>query len=201
MKPEKEYLNQMIAETKKKFDEFVCIDLDLSSANVSYIPTKKRNWMGLKLGLEGQAEMKKYKVTESQKIRSNCTFYHRIYKLDDKIAKIDCFVNGRIDVSYIAHYEENYRYLFPFNSEKKYPYTYTIVTHFENDQVIEEYMVKENQIIYEKYGSLWDGQVAYYCINYVPTGKYPVLGETMGYYKMDTLEYVPDESYVWNQQS
>ena len=199
MKPDKEYLKQLIEFTKQKYDEFEYPDLDLSKTEVTYIPTKKRNYMGIKLGIDGLEEMKKYKVKETAKIRSNCMFYHKYYKIDNKIIKIESFVSGhdRITNNYIAYYEGDYRYLFPFYKKEKATGLYIFVTHFENNQVIEEYMISQNQIVYDKYEYFDHNKVKYYYINYVPTGKYPVLGESKGYYLLDSLEYIEEEKYVW----
>ena len=158
--------------------------------------------MGLKAGLDGLAEMERYKVKESSKIRSNCMFYHKFYKDGGKILKIDSFVAGhdRLSDSSIAYYENNYRYLFPYYGQEKADGLYILVTHFENERVVEEYFVKQEQIVYESYDYSRSDKVGYYCINYVPTGKYPVLGESKGYFLPDSLEYVEEESYAWYQE-
>lgn len=202
MKPDKDYLKNLIGETEQKFEEFTYPELDLSAASVTYIPTKKRNFMGLKDGLDGLAEMKRYKVKESDKIRSNCMFYNKFFKVDGQVLKIDAFVAGhdRITNSYIAHYEGNHRYLFPFYSWGKATGLYILVTHFEDGQVVEEYFVCGGQIVYESYDYSGDERVGYYYINYVPTGKYPVLGESRGYYLKESLEYIEEERYVWYQE-
>lgn len=200
MKPDKDYLERLIADTQKKFDEFVCPEVDLLSVDISYMPTRKNPWMGLRSGLKGIAQMKKCKVKETDKIRSNCRWYHQIYKAGQRIVRIDYIIEGRVSISYIAHYESGYRYLFPFDGERKSPY-YIIVTHFEDEQVVEEYMVNKDQIIYEQYGTPQrNGRVSYYQINYVPTGLHPILGESNGYYIVDSLEYVEEETYAWYRE-
>lgn len=199
MKPDKDYLKNLIEETEQKFEEFTYPELDLSAASVTYTPTKKRNFMGLKAGLDGLAEMKRYKVKESDKIRSNCMFYNKFFKVDGQVLKIDAFVAGhdRLTNSYIAYYEGNHRYLFPFYGRKKATGLYILVTHFEDGQVVEEYFVCRGQIVYERYDFSGEENVGYYCINYVPNGKYPVLGESKGYLLLDSLEYIQEESYAW----
>ena len=52
-----------------------------------------------------------------------------------------------------------------------------LVTNFENGKVTEEYRVDGNKILYEKYDYSLKDTVGYYCINFVPTGICPVLGE------------------------
>ena len=202
MKPDKKYLKKLITDTRQKFAEFEYPELDLSTAVITYVPTKKRNYMGLKAGLDGLAEMERYKVRESPKIRSNCMFYHKFYKDENKLLKVDSFVAGhdRLSDSCIAYYENNYRYLFPYYGQEKADGLYILVTHFENERVVEEYFVKQEQIVYESYDYSRSDKVGYYCINYVPTGKYPVLGESEGYFLPDSLEYVEEESYAWYQE-
>lgn len=74
------------------------------------------------------------------------------------------------------------------------------MTHFEDGRVVEEYYVCRNQIVYESYDYSDGNKVGYYEINYVPTGKYPVLGESKGHFLSDSLEYVEEERYVWYQE-
>ena len=100
----------------------------------------------------------------------------------------------------IAHYEGNHRYLFPFYDWGKATGLYTLVTHFKDGQVVEEYFISRGQIVYESYDYSRNDKVGYYYINYVPTGKYPLLGESKGYFLPDFLEYVEEESYAWYQE-
>ena len=62
------------------------------------------------------------------------------------------------------------------------------------------YFISRGQIVYESYDYSRNDKVGYYYINYVPTGKYPVLGESKGYFLPDFLEYVEEESYAWYQE-
>lgn len=74
------------------------------------------------------------------------------------------------------------------------------VTHYKDGKVSEEYMVSGKQIVYEKYDYSDEEKVYYYYINYVPTGKYPVLAEASGHYLLDTLEYIEEQFFVWYQE-
>lgn len=201
--PSKEYLRGLLDTAKQKFGGFEPVDLDTSCFDISYISTKKRNFMGLKDGISGLAEMRKYKVKQSVTIRSNSMYYHKLYKRDGKVVKIDSFVAGheRLGVSYFAYYEGNYRYLFPYSGFGTKSWTYMFVTHYINGKVSEEYMVSGNQIVYEKYDYSNEGKANYYYINYVPTGIYPVLAEKSGYYLLDTLEYIEEQYFVWYQET
>lgn len=200
--PSKEYLQMLLDAAHQKFNNFERVELDTSCFDISYIPTKKRNFMGLKDGISGLVEMRKYKVKESTSIRSNSMYYQKFYKTDGKAVKIDSFVAGheRLDVSYSVYYEGDYRYLFPYSRFGTKSWTYMVVTHYKNSKVSEEYMVSGNQIIYEKYDYSNEGKANYYYINYVSTGTYPVLAEESGYYLLDTLEYIGEQCFVWYQE-
>lgn len=50
-----------------------------------------------------------------------------------------------------------------------------------------------------EYYSLKD-TVGYYCINFVPTGICPVLGEEAGYFNINSLEYRQTKNEVWCQK-
>lgn len=202
MKPDKEYLKQLIEDTLKKFNDFDCDFFDFPEAEISYIATKKRFNIGLRSGLSGLAEMKTYKSKESTSIRKNCQFYNKFYKEDGRIRKIECFTDGhdRLSTTYIAYYEDDKRFLFPFWNHQKDPHArHIFVTTIKNGKVIEEYHIDGKHIVYEKYGYTEGDKVDYYYINYVPTGNDPVLGESKGYYLTYTLEYVEEENYSWFQ--
>ena len=200
--PAKEYLQTLLCTAHQKFNDFQRVELDSSCFDISYIPTKKRNFMGLKEGISGLAEMCKYKVKESATIRSDSMYYHKHYKVDGRVVKIDSFVAGhdRLVCSYFAYYEGDYRFLFPYSRLGTKSWSYMFVTHYHNGKVFEEYMVEGNQIVYEKYDYSNKDKANYYYINYVPTGTYPVLEEKRGYYLLDTLEYVEEEYFVWAQE-
>lgn len=199
-KPSSTYLKELIIETQNMFNDFVCEFSNAETADVTYVCTKKRNLMGIKCGIAGLAEMKAYNVKESPSIRQNCKYYNKFYKENGKINRIDCVVDGydEIDVVYIAHYDGNRRYLFPYfeNHEKAVGY-YVIVTEFDGENVIEEYITNDNQIVYEQYDFSNRSNVGYYCINYVPNGKFSILGESEGEYNAESLEYNPISNYVW----
>ena len=166
--------------------------MDVNSYDINYMPTKKQSFIGLQLGAAEQARQLKYNIQESMKIRANCKNYQKILKKNHTIVKIENIVNGRIDAIYLAYYEDDYRYLFPYmKSKDPYP-TYLSVTHF-----MEEYMVQSDQIVYRKYGKPRNNKIDYYYINYVPQGKYPVIEELQGFYVADTFELKEEKHNVW----
>lgn len=193
--PSKEYLRQCLNTALQKFNEFNRVEEDTFNYKISYIPTKKRNFMGIKDGLSGLAEMRKYHVKESATIHPNAMYFQKLYKADGKLMKIDCYVAGqdRLDISYTAHYEDDFRYLFPYFHFGEKSWTCMFVTHYNGEKVSEEYMVRNNQIVYERYDYANAEKVNYYYINYVPDGTCPVLAEEYGYYLPDTLEYIEEQ--------
>lgn len=200
--PSKDYLQTLLNTAHQKFNDYERPELDTTLFEISYIPTKKHNFMGLKDGISGLADMRKYKVKETSTIRSNSMYYQKLYKAEGKVIKIDSFVAGheRLDVSYLAYYESDCRYLFPYTSFGTKSWTYMIVTRYKHGKVFEEYMVSGNQIVYEKYDYSDESKINYYYINYVPTGTYPVLAEESGHYLIDTLEYIQEQSFAWYQE-
>ena len=201
MKPTKEYLVSLIQTTEQKYENFRYSDIDLSACELSFMATKKQHFIGLKLGISEQVRMLKYKIHESNKLRSDCKYYNKIYRLNNQIERIDKIIEGKEASSdWVAYYEKDYRYWFPIDKKgNKGRRTYIFVTHFENGRVIEEYAVEGKQIVYEQYDYINDERINYYYINYVQTDNEPVIGESSGYYKSDTLEYVEEYSYVWYQ--
>ncbi|WP_050635602.1 hypothetical protein [Candidatus Stoquefichus sp. SB1] len=199
IKPDKEYLKSLIQDVNKKFEQFKYRDIDENDCDIFYIPTKKLSYIGLQSGLSEEARLKKNNLQKVTKIRSNCKNYIRLIEKDNQIIKIESIKKGTIDSTYLSYYDKGYRYLFPYTKTGyRYP-TYISVTYFENDQVSEEYLVQKDQIVYSRYSKCDESKVDYYYINYVPNGKYPVIEEKIGYYLLDSLEYVEKEYYVWIQ--
>ena len=189
----------MIIETQKAFNDFICDFSNAKTDDVTYVCTKKRNLMGMKNGIAGLAEMEAYSVKGSQSIRPDCKYYNKFYKENGKVKRIDCIVGGHneIDVVYIAHCDGNRRDLFPYfgNGEKAVGY-YAIITEYDGENVIEEYISNDSQIVYEPYVFSNRNKVGYYCINYVPNGTFSTLGESEGEYNSESLEYNPISNYV-----
>lgn len=200
VKPEKAYLCQLLAEAQEKFQAVQLDGADLSNTEISYLPTKQRFLAGLRLGLSGQAEMRKYKLQERNKLRSGCRFYLRMYRAGGKLLRIDDVRDSSEDWGWAAQYDKDVRWLIPILRGKKSAASYMVVTRFREGVVAEEYQVRGNQIVYEAYAPMGEDRVDYYLINYVPTGKYPVLGEEQGYFTLPGLEYTRLNGSVWYQE-
>ena len=203
MKPTKEYLRSLIEETEELAKTFDYSDVDVANADIYYLATKKHNWLGLHKGFASLADMKAKRSKFATKIRSNCGFYNKFFYVDGKVMKVESYVNGhdRMDTWYKAFYIGNKRYLCPGGSDGENRFGYVFVTEYRNGKVYEEYMVEGSQILFWRYRCTEEGAVESYFINYVPTGKYPVISESEGIYDVETLEYKETYSYAWHQDT
>ena len=112
-KPTEEYLQELISNARKKFDEFSYCFADIPNAKITYVNTQKRNLTGMTKGLRGLAEMKAHNTKESLKISPNSKNYNKFYRSGEKVIKVECFVGGHndLDVIYVAQYDGERRYL------------------------------------------------------------------------------------------
>ncbi len=180
---------------KTKFKE-----IDKSDCSVVYLP-KKSEWATCFCeGLSSQHKRQIKNIKYTDKIRANCKNYLKIYKNQQgKVVLIECYPmeKGKVNLVFLARYEGNVRYLFPFQEDGSFYPTYTYVAKFENNKVIEEYMVEDNQIVYEHYFNETKEKVDFYSINYVPTGTYPILSECKGIFYFNPLRFEMFEYRTW----
>ena len=73
-----------------------------------------------------------YKIKEQSNLRKGSKDYLRIFNQNNLITKIDSFVDEKIDVVYLALYEDETRYLFPFSSNGGFYPTYKYVTRYKD---------------------------------------------------------------------
>lgn len=165
---------------------------------ITYIATKKESFVGIKSGYAEQLFRTKKGIKESEKIRANCKDYLKIFR-DEKgnILQIERYVKGRIDCLFQAYYANNLCYLFPYSSDGGFYPTYSYVTRYEGNKVVEEYMVEGNQIVYECYLYETKSCVDYFFINYIKGGKYPILEKKRGIFRFNPLVYENIESDSW----
>lgn len=103
-----------------------------------------------------------------------------------------------MDVVFLAYYEAEKRYLFPFSRDAGYCPAYTYVTHVQNDLVCEAYMMTDSQIVYDQYETINAEQTAYAYINYVPNGTYPVWEYMEGIFQFGSgIEFIPSRQTTW----
>ena len=98
------------------------------------------------------------------------------------------------------HWIEGARYLFPYSDGGGFYPTHTYVTKYEDNCVVEEYMVNGSLIIHETYTKNSSGEIDYNYINYVSDGKYPVLEERTGRFYLNPLTYVEVFKDDWLNQ-
>ncbi len=202
-KPTEEYLQKLISNARKKFGEFSYCFADIPNVKITYVNTNKRNLTGIIEGMCWLTEMEAHKTKESLKISPICKNYNKFYRSGERVIKVECFVGGHndLDVIYVAQYDGERRYLFPYFEDKSKAVGYPIiVANFENSKVVEEYRVDGNKILYEKYDYSKQDKVGYYCINFVPEGECPILGEEEGYFNVNSLEYHQMSNKVWCQK-
>lgn len=202
-KPTEEYLQKLISNARKKFDDFSYCFADIPNVKITYVNTNKRNLTGIIEGMRGLAEMEAHNTKESLKISPICKNYNKFYRSGERVIKVECFVGGHndLDVIYVAQYDGERCYLFPYFEDKSKAVGYPIiVANFENSKVVEEYRVDGNKILYEKYDYSEQDTVGYYCINFVPMGQCPILGEEKGYFSVNSLEYHQMSNKVWCQK-
>ena len=90
---------------------------------------------------------------------------------------------------------EGARYLFPYSSRGDFYPTY--VTKYEDNSVVEEYMVDGSKIVHETYTKNSNGQIDYDYINYVSGGNYPVREIRKGKFYLNLLTYVEKSRDTW----
>lgn len=186
-----EYLQKLLKEVndiRKTIDYFNINENDYDE--ITYIANKNYTQIGVQQGLRQKFDCKRYNLKEKSSIRKGSKYYCKIYKKSGNIIRVESYVAGRIDVVFIAYYSENKRFLFPFSSNGGFYPTYSYVTHFNGNEIDEEYFACEVQIVYEHYRRIDNNSYEYDCINYVPDGSYPVLSRTNGIFTLQPeLQY------------
>lgn len=194
MLPDFDYLKALLKETERLRESFPFREISEEDAEITYITTKLHTTIGTQCGLMHELALKKYKVSERPKLRKGSMNYCKIYRIDGKVVRVDSYVKGRVDVVFLAYYQENKRFLFPFRKDGGFYPTYTYVTHFKNDMVTEEYQSDSVQIVYNCYEKTDENHVWHDCINYVPNGTHPVLASQSGIFAL-----TPELTYQWTE--
>ena len=192
------YLDVLIDEVKELRERINFCILDITKCGISYMPTKKTSFVGFKQGYSDQLIKTQKGMKESDKLRSTTKDYLRFIKNEDgELIQIERYNKGRLDCLFQVYWIENVRYLFPYWGDGGFYPTYTYVTKYEENCIIEEYMVQGNQIIYETYSQKSNGQIDYNFVNYVSGGNYPVLEERKGIFYSNPLTYIESYSDNW----
>ena len=192
------YLDNLISEVNELRSKMNFCKIDITKCEISYMPTKKTSFVGFKQGYSEQLIKIQNGMRESDKLRSTTKDYLRFLKNEDgEIIQIENYKKGSLDCLFQVYWCENLRYLLPYSSEGGFYPTYVYVTKYEENRVVEEYMVQGKQIVYETYGLIINGEAEYSCINYVSGGDYPVREIKKGKYTFDPLAYVENYSDNW----
>ena len=193
-----DYLDVLINEVNKLREARSYCEIDTTKYSVSYIPTKKTSFVGFKQGYSDYLVRNEKSMKEADKIRSTTKDFLKFVKNGDgEIIQIESYVKGKLDCLFQAYWNDNVRYLFPYSEEGGFYPTYTYVTKYEKNCVVEEYMVQDKQIVYEEYSQNLSGQIDYEYINYVSGGNYPVREVRKGKFFLNPLTYVESYSDSW----
>ena len=192
------YLDKLLLDVQGK--RFKYSKIDETGAEIVYLtrPASLSFEMN-KCGLMSEFIKQKYKIKEQPKLRKGSKNYERIINMYDRTVKIDSFAGGKIDVIFLAFYEKDTRYLFPFLSDGAFYPTYKYVTNFMDGIVSEEYLVQSNQVVYEKYEKKDKNRTHYLRINYVPKGKNKLLDYEKGIFDCSSslITYDKIEQNTW----
>jgi len=191
------YLDKLLFDVNTKRENFAYFEIDETDAEIVFLRSIKHRCFGLKCGLINELDKQTYKIKEQPKLRKGMKYYQRIVKQNDRTVKIDSFCNG-LDVVYLAHYEADMRYLFPFSPTGDFYPTYVYVTRYVDGVVSEEYQVNGYQVVYERYDKVDTNKTLYSYINYVPNGTYKVLDTGKGIFEHDSsIVYTGIERETW----
>ena len=173
---DEEYLRNLNARTENIRRKVKYKPVNPDDCVITYMATKKKSFVGMKSGYAEQLFRIENGIKESEKIRANCKDYLKIFRNHQgNVLQIEKYSNGRIDCVFQTYYGDNLCCLFPFSVNGGFYPTYSYVSVTEDDKVVEEYMVDDSQIVYERYSNESETCVDYVYINYVSGGKVPIL--------------------------
>lgn len=188
------YLNSLIFKVNELRKQIGFYEIDIASCSISYMPTKKTSFIGFKEGYGDVFTRNQKSMRQSDKLRSTTKGYLRFIKnINGELVQVESYNHGRIDCLFQVHWFEHIRYLFPFSTDGTYYPTYTYVTKYDSNHVVEEYMVDGSQIVYETYSYKPNHNIDYTLINYVTGGNYPVREVRKGVFQLNPLTY--EEKY------
>ncbi|MBR4034077.1 MAG: hypothetical protein IKJ04_04655 [Clostridia bacterium] len=196
---EKSYLIGLLNEARQIIKDYQYTDFDSSDSEIIYSRNNHDLTTAICDGLYAVYIMHMSGIKSRTTLRKGTKNYIKRYYKNGKVQQIDCYVDGKPDITYMAYYQENKRYLMPFYPDSKKPsIAYTCVTVYKNDFLTEEYMVNNSQIVYYRYDKMPDLFFRMLHINYAPEGTYPVICCELGMFRItDKLEYKTNSEYSW----
>lgn len=199
-----EYLNKLIDKTNDFAKHTAWIDTRDQATKVEYAKNICDFSTGIDIGIAHIDIEKKCKVKRTKKLGTK-KIYLKYYYDGDTLTYIENYVN-ELNLIFEVVYDGNIRYLIPFyQTGMPYP-TYIHAAKIENGRVIEEWQVKDNEIIYECYSYYSNGSDVYYdLINYAKGGKRQILMKKNGwitddykwkYHSVTTYSDTSDTIYI-----
>ncbi len=193
-----DYLNNLIDEVKELRERIKFCETDFIDCCCSYMPIKKLSFVGFKQGYSDYLIRSQKSLKESDKLRSTTKDYLKFIKNKcGELIQIESFNNGKLDCLFQVCWIENVRYLLPFSANGGYYPTYVYATKYEDNCVVEEYMVDGKQIVHETYTYVSSEEVNYSYINYVLDGNYPIREKRKGKFKLNPLTYEEIYNDTW----
>lgn len=193
-----EYLQKLIDEYSVLKEKISYIEVNDNDYDISYMTKKEDIRINLFQGLHAAYWRKRYKCVERTKIRKDSKNHCKIYRKDGLLVRVDCYLHGKIDVVFIAYYEDDKVILYPFWEDGKFYPTYAYVTKYDDGVVVEEYCVQDHQIVYDKYLYDKEDTVGYISVNYFPNSKYLVYEKQLGTILLQPeLDYRIDQYSTW----
>lgn len=152
---------------------------------------------GLQEGIQEYHDRQRRKAKEQPKLRKGTKYYVRLVRCDGMLIRADKFYDGEVNVTFVARYENDARYLIPYLENGKFRGTYTYVTRWEDGRVREEFAVSGGQILRWSFEYMEDGTVHVAMVNAVPDGNEPVIcWKTAIYTPGETITY--EDTGYWD---
>ena len=135
MRLDKEYLKLLLK--KELAETFDFSDIDVTDSEILYLVTQKHPWLGLREGIDSQADIKAKCSKFSKIIRSNCSLYNKFFYKEGKLIKVETYIAGhdRLAVWYKVFYAGNKRYICPYGTDGKYVWGYIFVTEYKDKSI------------------------------------------------------------------
>lgn len=159
--PDTRYLKFLLKDARKKQKNFSFSAPEETDAEIRYITAKPNVcFPGLLGGLYFRYLMESSGTEEKARISNNAKNYYRIVRKSGRILRVDSYLHGTCDGILLMHYEENKRYAFPFLPTGEASQNYIQVqSHNGAGEMMEDYMVRANQLVYHAYHPCPDGSV------------------------------------------
>ncbi len=198
------YLTKLINDTNKLREETVFEYIEDENAQITYSKNPK-DVLSCKFdGIFNDYLVQENSIIEKENLRVGTKNYFKFYRSDGKIKKIEAYINGRIDNTFIAKYEKNKRFLIPFIQDSKSinPCVDIFVTVYKKGEVVENYAVSSNHIVHIDIEKKSDTEYNYSYISYVLTGIHPVLQYWEGKFIItDKIESSIHNQYDWTMEN